>query len=153
ATPQWVLVKNVQSALSGTGDIDSAAPAADWTAVTAAAAAWAEAEHLGPVLACDHILGTLVIAVVEPGEPATLTQIDVLDHRLVRGRIVLRAEDLLRSAELDAAGYRRVTSGAEAVARLLLDEWTPAAPAPTAAAVEELVRLLRSDPDGARAVA
>jgi hypothetical protein len=153
ATPRWALVKNEESALSGRGDVDSAAPAADWPAVTAAVTAWADAAQLGPVLECDHIPGTLVIAVVEPGEPATLTQIDVLDHRLVRGRIVLRADDLLRSAELEAVGYRRLTPGAEAIARLLLDEWKSAAPAPPAASRGELVRLLRSDPDGARAAA
>jgi hypothetical protein len=153
ATPRWALVKNDESALSGRGDVDSAAPTPDWSAVTAAATAWADAAHVGPVLECDHVPGTLVIAVVEPGEPATLTQIDVVDHRLVRGRSVLRAEDLLRSAEPHTAGYRRLTAGAEAIARLLLDEWTPAAPAPSAAVVDELVRLVRSDPDGARVVA
>jgi hypothetical protein len=153
ATPHWALVKNEQAALGGSGDVDSAAPVAAWPTVLAAVSDWAGAAGVGPVLACDHIAGMLVLAVVEPTAPATLTQVDVLDHKLVHGRVVLRADDLVRSADTGSRGYRRLTGGAEGIARLLLDEWSPGAPQPSATMLRELADLIDSDPDGTGIVA
>jgi hypothetical protein len=78
---------------------------------------------------------------------------DVLDRRTRRGVVVLRADDLLPAAVIFAAGYRCLSAGAEAVARLVLDEWRPLAPAPSAATRNELASLLGGDPAGAEAVA
>jgi hypothetical protein len=153
ATPSWTLVKGASSALDGRGDIDCAVPAADRPLIHEAVAAWAAATGRGPVLGCDHLPGSLVLAVVEPGAPATLVQIDLLDHRLLHGSSILRAADLLAAAAVEADGYRRLTPGAEAVARLLLVEWRAGAPRPAAASLAELQSLLAEDPAGASAVA
>jgi hypothetical protein len=147
ATPQWTLVKSAGSALDGRGDIDSAAPAEAWPQVRDAAAGWAAATGRGPVLACRHLLGTLVLAVVEP--EGTLVQIDVLDRRLLRGRPILEAARLVEHGVVAPEGYRRLTPGAEGVALLVLAEWRPLAPSPPSEALSRLARLLRDDPDGA----
>ncbi|MBA3844492.1 MAG: hypothetical protein H0X39_18060 [Actinobacteria bacterium] len=152
ATPDWVLTKGAAAALDGRGDVDCAAPAAELGSVWDAVSAWAAETGRGPVLTCDHLEGTVVLAVVEPGPVTTLVQIDLLDHRLRRGVIVLRATDLLRSTIVDPAGFRSASAGAEAVARLLLDEWRPGGAAPGAAAITALSGLLQQDPAGAAAV-
>jgi hypothetical protein len=152
ATPSWTLVKGATSALDGRGDIDSAAPTAHWPAVRAACAAWAAATGRGPLVGCDHIPGAAILVVVEAG-PKKLVQIDLLDHRLLHGTCVLRAVDLLPAAAIGTDGYRRLAPGGEAVARLVLAEWRPGAPPPSATSLRELRALLQEDGDGARAVA
>jgi len=121
AAPHWALVKNDASALDGSGDVDSAAPAPEWPALVAAASDWAHATNRGPVLKCRHIEGTLIVVVVEPGTPALLEQIDILDHRLLHGTPLARAADLTADATLLPDGYRRVAPWAESVARLVPD--------------------------------
>jgi hypothetical protein len=150
STPTWTLVKGASSALNGRGDIDGAAPTDDWDRVSNACLAWAAETGRGPVLACDHIPGSLVLAVVEPATKQ-IVQVDVLDHRQVHGTTVLRATDFL-SATLERDGYRRLSPGAEAVARVVLDEFRPGAPAIAVGSLAELRALLLDDPDGARAL-
>ena len=152
ATPHWALVKGEASALDGRGDVDSCAPADDWPAVAQAVSDWSRETGRGPVLACTHIPGTLVLAAVEPGSPATLAQVDVLDHRLLHGRPILRAGDLALDAAVGPSGFRRATPAAEALARLVLDEWSLRAP-PAADTVEQLASLLRADAEQTLALA
>lgn len=149
STPNWTLVKGAPSALDGRGDIDSAAPSADWPTVRSACAAWAAATGRGPLLACDHVPGSVVLAVVEPAD-RLLVQVDLLDHRLVRGSRVLCAADVLPAAAVDDDGYRRLRPGAEAVVRLVLDEWRTGAPPIEASSLVELRELLQADPEGAQ---
>jgi hypothetical protein len=151
ATPDWVLVKSVSSAVDGSGDIDSAAPAAAWARVSEVLAEWAGTHALGPVVACDHLPGALVVAAVERGVPAPLLQLDLLDRRLLHGGTVVDARYLARAAVV-AGGFRRLTPGGEAVVRLVVYEWRPLAPSPPARTLDELRAMLREDRDGARAV-
>jgi hypothetical protein len=144
ATPRFVLAKGERSALQGTGDIDAAAPAEDWPLLFDAAADWASDTGRGPVLACTHIPGMLVLAVVERARPVTLVQIDVLDHRSVRGTPVLRARDLGWQATIVPSGYRRASRAGEALARLVLDEW-PAWKHRAPETLDSLGALLRAD--------
>jgi len=144
ATPRWALVKGERPALEGTGDVDSAAPAEDWPLLRDAAAGWANDTGRGPVLACTHIPGMLVLAVVERAQPATLVQIDVLDHRLVRGMPVLHARDLGWQATIVPSGYRRASPAGEALARLVLDDW-PAWRPRTPETLGSLAALLSAD--------
>jgi hypothetical protein len=153
ATPEWTLVKGEQAALDGRGDVDSAAPREAWPKVTQAVSEWSCDTGRGPTVACGHLPGTLVLAVVESRRHPTLVQVDVLDHRLLRGRPILRAHDLLRSTETAPEGFRRLSPGAEAVARLVLVEWSAAAPRPEPSSLEEVASLVRADRDGARSVA
>jgi hypothetical protein len=153
SSPQWSLVKGAASALDGRGDIDSAAPAAAWPLLESELGAWASDTGRGPVVRCDHVPGTLILAAVEPGSPTTLVQLDAIDHGLRRGRPVVSAADLLPAAGMTPDGYRVLTPGAQAVARIVLDEWGRFGSRPAQTALDELRDLLRRDPAGARAVA
>ena len=110
AAPHWALWK------SG-GDIDSFAPASEWPALVDAVSGWAR----GPVLTCSHIEGTLVIVAVEPGMPALLEQVDVIDYRLLHGTPVLRAAELTADATVGAEGYRSISPRAQGVASSALE--------------------------------
>ena len=114
ASPQWALWK------SG-GDVDSFAPASEWPALVDAVAGWARETGRAPVLTCRHIEGTLVIVAVEPGMPAVLEQIDVIDYRLLHGTPLVRAAELTADATVGADGYRRISSRAEEVVSVVFD--------------------------------
>ena len=149
AAPGWALLKGADAALSGSGDIDALAPQGSWPVVTAAFTAWAEGTGRGPVVACEHIPGSLVLAALESGNPATLVQLDLLAWRRRRGIELLDAEQLRPDGELDHRGFRRLRTGAEAVARLLLDEFGSWGAARHQDASRELGGLVRADRDGA----
>jgi hypothetical protein len=83
----------------------------------------------------------LVVAAVEPGAPALLEQVDLIDHRLLHGAALLRAADLTADASVVAEGYRRLAPWAEGIARLLLDEWSLRRPPD-----ESVTALLRDAP-------
>src|SRR5213075_301194 len=85
ATPAWALLKGGASALDGRGDLDCVTPTAQVPLVRATIEEWSRDTGRGPVLACGHLPGTLVLAVVEPGPSTTLVQLDLFDHRLRRG--------------------------------------------------------------------
>jgi hypothetical protein len=152
ATPDWALVKGERSALEGTGDIDSAAPAGRWPALLQAARDWSDDTGRGPVLVCRHIPGALILAVLEHGRPPTLVQIDVLDARLLRGTPIVHARDFVQGSLMAPGGYRRARPAAEALARLVLDEW-PLLHTPDEADRRRIASLLRDDPEGSRALA
>jgi hypothetical protein len=135
--------------LSGSGDIDAFAPQESWPVVAAAFTAWAEGTGRGPVVACEHVPGSLVLAAVEPGSPSTLVQLDVLAWRRRRGVELLDAQQLGPDVELDRRGFRRLRTGAEAVARLLLDEFGPWGSPGHEDGSRELAELVRADPAGA----
>jgi hypothetical protein len=149
AAPGWALLKGADAALSGTGDIDALAPQESWPVVAAAFTAWAEGTGRGPVVACEHVPGSLVLAAVEPGSPPTLVQLDLLAWRRRRGIELLDAERLGPDAELDGRGFRRLRTGAEGVARLLLDEFGPWGTARHEDGSRELAELVQVDPAGA----
>ena len=149
AAPGWALLKGAEAALSGTGDIDALAPQESWPVVAAAFTAWAEDTGRGPVVACEHVPGSLVLAAVEPASPPTLVQLDLLAWRQRRGIELLAAERLDPDAELDARGFRRLGTGAEAVARLLLDEFGPWGGVRHEDGSREVGGLVRADPAGA----
>lgn len=113
ASPHWALWK------SG-GDIDSFAPASEWPALVDAVAGWARETGRGPVLTCRHIEGTLVIVAVEPGAPALLEQVDVVDYRLLHGTPLVRAVELTADATVGADGYRSISPRAEDFASSVL---------------------------------
>lgn len=149
ASPRWALLKGAEAALSGSGDIDALTPRESWPVVAAAFTEWAERTGRGPVVSCDHIPGSLVLAAVEAGDPPTLVQLDLLAARLRRGVELLGAEQLLGEVELDARGFRRLRVGAEGVGRLLLDELGSWGGPRNGRASRDVIELMRADPAGA----
>ena len=152
ASPRWALWR------SG-GDIDSFAPASEWPALVDAVAGWARETGREPVLTCRHIEGTLVIVAVEPGTPALLEQIDVIDYRLLHGTPVVRAAERMADATMGPDGYRSIAPWTEPEPSLGLELRTiagalmyPAATARRVAAAPARRRcpILRALRDGRR---
>src|SRR5450759_2355838 len=54
AAPTWLVYKNVESALTGTGDIDAVASSHDFPAISTVVLSWAERFQLWPVFVCNH---------------------------------------------------------------------------------------------------
>jgi hypothetical protein len=55
ASPGWLVWRNTESALTGTGDIDAAADETDWPVIEAEVRRWAVEQDVGPVVVCHHI--------------------------------------------------------------------------------------------------
>ena len=86
----WLVWKNVESALRGSGDIDAAADPRDWPAIEQEFIAWAASEGVGPVVACPHIPGGLNL-VAAPPRGVTLLEMGVKDRKIWRGATLFRA--------------------------------------------------------------
>lgn len=72
AYPGWALLKNADSALLGTGDVDSLAAVRDWRGIAGEFGAWAREQGLGPVLACQHVGHGPNLVTLDPGRPLLL---------------------------------------------------------------------------------
>jgi hypothetical protein len=152
AFPRWAVWKNVESALTGHGDVDSFAPPGDWPAIEAAWIAWLRSEGLGPAIVCRHVpQGPHFVAL--DGSP-WLLQFDVKVRGTFRGSTLIDVDDLLALAETDARGFRRIRPGAEGVLKLLYNGMRLGGrPDPAGLAAKNVVGLLEADPAGARLAA
>lgn len=148
ASPSWLLWKNAESAFTGIGDIDAAAPEADWPMIEREFRAWAGAADLGPVVVCRHPPGTFLLLAIPPGSE-TFLELGVNSRRVWRGSILFTLDDILPMAVMDPRGFRRLRSGAEGLFKLVLNG-TRRGGSPDEAALEaKAVRaLLRADPEG-----
>lgn len=152
--PGWSIWKNVGSAFAGTGDIDSLAPEAEWSAIEATFEGWvAERSDLGPVIVCRHIpQGPHFITLQE--ESPYLVQLDVKNRGTFRGSTLIDARDLQRLSEIDDLGFRRIRPGAEGVIKLCMNGLRRGGrPNPEGLQAKGVADLLRSDPDGVDAAA
>ena len=147
--PRWTIWKNVDAALHGDGDVDSAAPAADHDAIVAETRAWAERNGLGDVVACRHVAGVLFIAALDPDRP-TFFELDVNARKYFRGSIMFRAEDLPPLAEVDTRGFRRLRPGAEGLILFLQNSvaWGGRPNHDGRAVHARVAPLLSADPEG-----
>jgi hypothetical protein len=116
-SPGWVVWKNADAALAGHGDVDAAAPAADWEPIARAFRAWATEHGLGPVIECRHPPRTLFLLAVDR-DRRELVELDVLGRKYFRGWTLFRAEDLPPLAVEDPRGFRVLRPGAQAVIQL-----------------------------------
>jgi hypothetical protein len=153
AAPEWTIWKNVESALKGTGDVDSAAPRRAWPSIERTFIAWAAELDLGPVFSCLHIPRTANHFAVLPGT-SELLQLEVKSGATYRGSVAFYAEDLLPYSVHDPRGFRKLRPGAEGVLKLLnngirrggLPDWR-------SLREKAVVDLLLSDPEGVAGMA
>ena len=151
--PRWSVWKNVESALTGHGDIDSFAPPEDWPAIGRVWREWARDSGLGPAVVCRHVPQGPHFVAIQPGSP-WLVQFDVKMLATFRGCGLMDVDQLLDLAELDERGFRRIRPGAEGVLKLLYNGMRPGGrPDPEGLAGKRVVELLRADPEGARRAA
>jgi hypothetical protein len=146
----WAVWKNVASALTGDGDIDSMASPADWNKIEAEVRTWALLHRLGSVIVCTHIPGGLNLVVPDTDSPY-LFEIGVKERKLFRGSALFTYEQLLPLVRMDPRGFRCVAPGAEGVLKLLLNG-TRRGGRKHAGGLRDknVVELLREDPEGAR---
>jgi hypothetical protein len=150
--PRWAVWKNVESALSGHGDVDSFAPVRDWPAVEALWLEWVESQGLRPAIVCRHVpQGPHFVAL---DDSPWLIQFDVKVRGTFRGSTLIDVDDLIALAEIDARGFRRIRPGAEGVLKLLYNGMRLGGlPDAEGLAAKRVVQLLRADPEGAEEAA
>lgn len=151
--PNWATWKNVDSALAGTGDVDSLAPPSDWPAIRQTFEAWAAERNYAPLVVCRHVPQGPHFVTFEPGSPY-IVQLDVKDRATFRGSTLVDAWSLQGLVEMDDGGYRRVRRGADGVIRLCSNAIAVAGRLNASALVAKRIpELLRSDPEGVEAMA
>ena len=115
--PDWVVLKHPDSAFTGAGDIDSAAPRSRWPTITRTFEAWAEAQGLGAVIECPHAPTWLHLVALDP-TGGRFYELDVNERKLFLGSTFYRAADLITLATVDPRGFRRLRPGAEGLIKL-----------------------------------
>jgi hypothetical protein len=140
--------KNVDSALYGLGDIDSAAPPPDWPALEAGFWDWVEEFDLLPAVRCHHIPGGRNLIAI-PGREERFLEVSIKESKSWRGARLFTLAQLLPLAELDDRGFRRLRPGAEGLFKLALNgcRWGGR---PNAGGLvdKRVAELLRADPEG-----
>ena len=151
--PGWLLWKNAESAFTGVGDIDAAAPVAEWPVVERCFREWAEEQGVGPVIVCRHIPGGLNLVAV-PSDSTTLLEMGVKNDKIWRGSQLFEYDDLRPLAGMDPRGFRRLRPGAEGFFKLMLNgsRWD-GRPDDEGLRAKHVATLLRQDPEGARMAA
>ena len=151
--PGWLLWKNAESAFTGVGDIDAAAPVGEWPVVERCFREWAEEQGVGPVIVCHHIPGGLNLVAV-PADSATLLEMGVKNDKIWRGSPLFEYDDLRPLAGMDPRGFRRLRPGAEGFFKLMLNgsRWD-GSPHDEGLRAKNVADLLRRDPEGARMAA
>ena len=153
ARPDWLAWKGVGSALTGDGDVDSAAPAEAWPIVVDTFVDWAAGEGFAPVIVCPHAPGLLHIVTLAPGDEV-LYELDVNRRKVFLGATLFRPADLLPLALMDAGGYRRLRPGAEGLLKLVQNGMARGGRVRWEGIARKGIReLLVADPDGVRAAA
>jgi hypothetical protein len=146
--PGWGVWKNVDSALSGTGDLDTSAPPRDWDVIEREFVAWAAAHDLGGVAVCRCVPRTVNLVAVPEDEP-TFLQLEVKGHVTFRASTLFDADDLIPLMTMDPRGFRILREGAQGLFKFLTNglrrggrphtEWI---------ASKQILELLRADPEG-----
>jgi hypothetical protein len=151
--PQWCVWKNAESAFTGTGDIDAAAPDTAWPTLERRFVEWARAQDVGPVIVCRHIPGGLNLVAV-PDDSTTLLEMGTKARRVFRGGTMFVLEDLVPLFTLDPRGFRTIAPGAEGLFKLALNglRWD-GRPNEEALRIKGVRELLAADPDGAERAA
>ena len=153
AFPRWSVWKNVESALTGHGDVDSFAPAEDWPAIERVWLEWLDENGLRPAIVCRHVPQGPHYVALDPDSP-WLVQFDVKLLATFRGATLMDVDDLQELAEIDERGFRRIRPGSEGVIKLVFNGLRPGGRKnPEGLRVKGVVDLLESDPEGVRLAA
>jgi hypothetical protein len=151
--PDWTIWKNADAALTGSGDIDSAAPARDWDAIVLTFRQWAHECGLGPVIECRHPPRTMFLVALDETR-TTFLELDVLGRKYFRGGTLFRAEELVPLSHLDDRGFRVIRPAAQALILLLCNglRWGGRPDFP-GIRKRHVARLFEADLEGVRDVA
>jgi hypothetical protein len=150
ASPDWLVWKNVESALTGEGDVDSVAPEVAWPSMVRTFAEWAAGEGLGPVVVCPHAPGLLHLVALAPREDLFF-ELELSRRKVFLGSTLFRPADLLPLSRMDPQGYRRLRPGSEGVLKLVLNGMARGARVRWDGIARKRIRqLLADDPEGAR---
>jgi len=153
SAPGWGVWKNVESALTGLGDLDTSAPPGDWDAIEREFSAWAERNRLGGVAACRCVPRTVNLIAV-PAEEPTFLQLEVKGQVTFRGSTLFDAEDLIPLMQLDPRGFRILRPGAQGLFKFMTNGTLRGGrPNREAIVSKRVLELLREDPEGVRAAA
>lgn len=146
--PMWCVWKNAESAFTGTGDIDAAAPDETWPTIETRFTEWARERDLGPVVVCRHIPGGLNLVAV-PDDASTLLEVGTKARRVWRGGTLFVLDDLVPLFVTDPRGFRTVRPGAEGLFKLALNglRWDGTANE-EGLRVKRVRELLAADPEG-----
>jgi hypothetical protein len=120
SVPEWVVLKNLDSAFEGIGDVDTMAPPETWPAIEARFRSWARESGLSIVGVCRHNRRGPNLLALRDGDPY-LFILDVKATRPWRFSTLVTASDALAFAEQDPAGYRRARTGLGAMIKLLFN--------------------------------
>lgn len=147
ASLTWVAWKNVDSALNGYGDVDSAAPQTDWPRLADEFSTWAFSLGLGPVVLCTHAPNLLHLVALCEGEP--FFELDLVGRKVFLGSTLFVPGDLRPIAEMDERGFRRVRPGAEGLIKLIGNgALRNGLPNRAGLVSKRIPQLLAADPDG-----
>jgi hypothetical protein len=151
-TRTWAVWKSPASAFTGDGDVDAMAAESEWPVVAREFRSWAREVGADPVIRCTHFPGLLILVACSGQAPTRLLQLDVYSRHIFRGVAIATPEELVPFTSVEAAGYRRLRPGAEALL-LLLRGMARGGGEPPPAARETILALLESDPVGATQLA
>ena len=148
ASATWLVWKNVESALTGQGDIDSAAAPADWDVLEDQFVEWAREFDILPVALCRHIPGGRNL-IAAPEGSATFLELSIKNDKAFRGSNLFVLDDLLEMSQMDERGFRTIRPGAEGLLKLVLNgsKWL-GRPNREGLASKNVRELLAGDPDG-----
>jgi hypothetical protein len=152
ATPNWLVWKNVESAVTGFGDVDSAAPVADWPVLTDEFRQWADGFGLGPVIACPHAPNLLHLVALDGAAP--FFEVDLVARKVFLGSTLFVPGDLLPLTEIDARGFRCTRPGTEGLIKLINNgARRNGRPNEEGLHAKQIPELLARDPAGVRETA
>jgi len=117
-SPTWLVYKNADSALHGTGDVDATAAPDEWGAISKTFRAWGGA--YGPTAACSHIPGGLNL-IVAPTDMDTVLEMGMKLRKSYRGSTLFSWDQLVPLATWDERGFRELRHGAEGLLKLILN--------------------------------
>jgi len=154
ASPRWAVHGDLAEGFAGEGDVDLVAPENDLGRVRELFGEWASESGLGPVVACRHRDGVLIlVALGAPGE--VMFELEVRFERYFKGATLWRAEDLapLFVAD-DRLGVRRLREGAAGLLKLVPNGLAPGGrPKWDRAKRDRVAGRLGRDPGGVAAAA
>jgi hypothetical protein len=146
--PEWAVWKNVDSALTRGGDIDSIAPLESWHTIEAEFVRWSKRFGLGPVVVCSHVPYLLHLVALDPIEQKFF-ELDVNRRKVFLGSTLFRPEDLREMLQMDPRRFRRLRPGAEGVLKLVQNGMRRGGHADwDGIRRKKIVELMRDDPAG-----
>jgi hypothetical protein len=110
------MLKDLESAIRGSGDLDAVASAADMTAVEGIFLEWAAGHRLSPIIVCRHAPAPFYFALQRGSRE--LLELDVTEGRWFRGGQLLVTSTLL-PLSLVEDDIRMLRPGAQGLVRLL----------------------------------